>query len=377
MPKALALLLIALILAPTSVIFAETPEVPDPFAGCSQSATTSTEVENTLETPQEPHCDLLVLNGGSTTVLENELTGTNAVVTTTSYMHGDHLGGTNVTSDENGLANEIVDFYPYGAERFRDGDSQDQRQFAGTERDQESNLDYMINRYYSSDVGKFLSQDPVFWEIGQTRDGQRALLDPQLQNSYSYSRDNPVTLSDPEGRIVPLIIGAGLLALTAYDAFDTGRTIADPNASLGTKLVAGGLFLTPVGEIKAGIKGLSAADNMLRNAISGARREAQFGSDLAKQFPDASIQREVYLRNADGTIAKDPFTGEGRRIDFAVIQNGRVQGLHEVTSQTADKATQTLKEDSIRQAGGTFIKDRQTGNLINASQTKTQLNRVD
>jgi len=116
---------------------------------------------------------------------------------------------------------------------------------------------------------------------------------------------------------------------------------------------------------------------MLRNAISGARREAQFGSDLAKQFPDASIQREVYLRNADGTIAKDPFTGEGRRIDFAVIQNGRVQGLHEVTSQTADKATQTLKEDSIRQAGGTFIKDRQTGNLINASQTKTQLNRVD
>ena len=95
MPKALALLLIALILAPTSVIFAETPEVPDPFAGCSQSATTSTEVENTLETPQEPHCDLLVLNGGSTTVLENELTGTNAVATTTSYIHGDHLGGNN------------------------------------------------------------------------------------------------------------------------------------------------------------------------------------------------------------------------------------------------------------------------------------------
>ena len=78
---------------------------------------------------------------GSTTVLENELTGTNAVVTTTSYIHSDHLGGTNVTSDQNGLATEIVDFLPYGAERFRDGDSQDQRQFAGTERDTESDLD--------------------------------------------------------------------------------------------------------------------------------------------------------------------------------------------------------------------------------------------
>src|SRR3989344_3181553 len=145
MSKTLTLLLIGLMFAPTSAILAETPKSFESLVDCPQTALASTEDENTSETLRESNCGLLVLDYGPTTALRNELTGTNAVVTTTSYIHSDHLGGTNVTSDENGLANEIVDFYPYGAERFRDGDSQDQRQFAGTERDQESNLDYMIN----------------------------------------------------------------------------------------------------------------------------------------------------------------------------------------------------------------------------------------
>src|SRR3989344_1717929 len=146
MRKITTLLLLALIFAPTGIILAETRKSSESLAGCIQSATSSTEDENTLETLIESNCGLLVLDYRSTTVLKNELTGTNAVATTTSYIHSDHLGGTNVTSDENGLAKEIVDFYPYGAERFRDGDSQDQRQFTGYEYDDESDLHYAENR---------------------------------------------------------------------------------------------------------------------------------------------------------------------------------------------------------------------------------------
>jgi hypothetical protein len=49
------------------------------------------------------------------------------------------------------------------------------------------------------------------------RDQQEFLADPQLANSYSYGRDNPVTQKDPEGKIIPIIIGA----LAAYGAAQT------------------------------------------------------------------------------------------------------------------------------------------------------------
>src|SRR6266566_2482749 len=56
-------------------------------------------------------------------------------------------------------------------------------------------------RYYSSDRGQFISEDPVFWEIGLTQDGKNALANPQALNSYGYANDNPITGKDPLGRI--------------------------------------------------------------------------------------------------------------------------------------------------------------------------------
>lgn len=63
-------------------------------------------------------------------------------------------------------------------------------------------------RYYRSDQGQFMSEDPVFLEIGNpneirqlTQQKQAQLLmDPQVLNSYSYARGNPLRFKDPEGR---------------------------------------------------------------------------------------------------------------------------------------------------------------------------------
>lgn len=112
---------------------------------------------------------------------------------------------------------------------------------------------------------------------------------------------------------------------------------------------------------------------MRANQLAGSGREALARAELETQFPGASIQNEVYLRGANGKRAIDPFTGEARRIDSVVIQDGRVLDSVEVTSQTANKAAQIAKENRIRQNGGTFVRDRATGNLIDISQIPTRI----
>ncbi len=119
---------------------------------------------------------------------------TAGVTNAKQYIHTDWLGGTNVVTDVQGNTVEVEDPYPYGASRISEtyGVQKDQRQYAGTERDFETNLDYMINRYYEANRGQFLSQDPVFW-------GRQNLANPQSQNSYSYAENDPINKKDPEG----------------------------------------------------------------------------------------------------------------------------------------------------------------------------------
>jgi RHS repeat-associated protein len=61
--------------------------------------------------------------------------------------------------------------------------------FTGKERDFETGLDYFEARYLGSNMGRFLSPDPLGGH----------LEDPQTLNKYAYVRNNPVNLTDPTG----------------------------------------------------------------------------------------------------------------------------------------------------------------------------------
>ena len=53
-----------------------------------------------------------------------------------------------------------------------------------------------------------MSEDPIFWNLNGT-----LLKDPQQQNSYSYSRGNPITMKDPSGKCLEdLCVGEVMLA---------------------------------------------------------------------------------------------------------------------------------------------------------------------
>jgi RHS repeat-associated protein len=150
---------------------------------------------------------------GDTLIASVQGTSTTA---STTYVHTDHLGSTAATTNDIGYVSSVTAYYPFGSTRIDThyGSYREPNKYIGQDYDPETALAYLNARYYDGGRGQFLSQDPVFWEIGQTRDGITALLNPQAQNSYSYAGNNPITQKDPEGRYLQYVVQALIGVLT-------------------------------------------------------------------------------------------------------------------------------------------------------------------
>lgn len=118
---------------------------------------------------------------------------------TLSYAYGDHLGSVSAWSDAAGvyLPNSTALFEPYGGFRIQPlatvNPGVSDRGFTGHRMnntgDNNLGLIYMNARYYLPEVGRFISADTIVPDPGN----------PQSYNRYSYTRNNPVNLTDPTG----------------------------------------------------------------------------------------------------------------------------------------------------------------------------------
>jgi RHS repeat-associated protein len=81
-------------------------------------------------------------------------------------------------------------YYPYGKEYTATGNDKDK--FATYFRDSSTGLDYAMNRYYGSNLGRFLTPDPY--------GGSAKPDNPQTWNRYSYVTNDPINANDPSGR---------------------------------------------------------------------------------------------------------------------------------------------------------------------------------
>ena len=173
---------------------------------------------------------------------------------TTTYLHPDHLGGTNVTTDEDGEVTQTLDYYPYGSQRIATGSISEQRRFIGEEHDPDTEFSYLNARYYQGSRGQFLSQDPVFLALGNPgtisqmtqREFVAILADPQSWNSYGYARGNPILLKDSTGRWWELS-GSAVIpgrAFTGGIRFDRNGIDVFGGGGIGFGL-AGGIEGTP------------------------------------------------------------------------------------------------------------------------------------
>ncbi len=104
-----------------------------------------------------------------------------------------------------------------------------------------------------------------------------------------------------------------------------------------------------------------AVPKVVENKKQGVEREELFQKELEEKYPPDKgfiVKREAELRDKNGKIVVDPETNTYRRLDFVAVnkESHEVVGSYEVTSKTADKKSQTAKEERILNAGGRYVK---------------------
>lgn len=163
----------------------------------------------------------------------------NGTTTTVYHAHTDHLTGTGVITSSTPTEIQTLDYYPFWSVRLNDkaGLFDEKRQYAGSEFDTDTGLNYMNARYYKSTIGKFMSQDPVFIDLGVDERTIQSLFNPQLMNSYSYSRNNPLGYTDKSGEFPDSLID---LWTMVYDAVQVAA---------GATVTAGGAVIEVSGKI--------------------------------------------------------------------------------------------------------------------------------
>ena len=166
------------------------------------------------------------------------------------YYLADHLGSTRSLVGGDGAVTAAYDYWPYGKVLASSGTGFTHFRFTGHERDAKSGLDYMLEREYAYDVGRFLRPDPMQDEY------------PGI-SPYAYAANNPLKYVDPDGRIVfPAVFGllyaATEVASTGYDAYYLYETIQDPKTTkvdVGVAVVGLGLGTALPGPGSAYTKG--------------------------------------------------------------------------------------------------------------------------
>ncbi|MFO0722849.1 MAG: RHS repeat-associated core domain-containing protein [Myxococcota bacterium] len=187
-----------------------------------------------------------------------------------AFVFSNHIGSTSLVSNESGQVTSRLVYAPFGEQipgKSRGTDATP-RKFAGYELDEESGLHLAGARYYDTKSARFLTPDSLTPGKG---------LRSQGWNRFAYSRNNPVTYSDPSGHAETALSG-GL-----QDRWEQGADQRIGLAKWGGDFVAGfvkGVNPLPSPDLKAPFGNETAlAVGEVAGAVYGLLGDAQFASN--------------------------------------------------------------------------------------------------
>ena len=246
--------------------------------------------------------------------------GSNKVATIepehTYYTHSDHLGSSNIMTDETGSKVSQTEYQPYGQVSEQIGADVTPYKFTGKELDT-TGLYYYGARYYDPEIGRFITADTIV----------QSPYDPQTLNRYTYCRNNPLIYIDPSGNIF------GLIAMIASIISAVTAVAGVISAATGNESAAGVLFQI----------------SQISSYVAVAAGIIQFGIGVAQAAQPQTIDPNTLISKFDGsmpTIELEPIIvrpqevgfglGDFVRAGFAAAKESMLQaGVAFVASQTA------------------------------------------
>nr|WP_208413305.1 RHS repeat-associated core domain-containing protein [Xanthomonas cannabis] len=250
------------------------------------------------------------------------------------YYLTDNLGSTRALTNATGAVVRRYDYTPYGQAQATGGSSDNPYQYTGRELDK-SGLQYYRARYYSPEMGRFISEDSYGFASGDA-------------NFYAYALGNPVSFNDPSGHIawvaVPVIWAGIEFAVSVYDAYDTGKTLLDPCATTGQKITAASLFVVGVGLPGGGYGAASraAAPRIWTSTAqrSHVRNAFEHWNAHRTEFPEFQNARQYVEGTRDFFANPPPGTLTKTRPNGDVLQYNPATNTFGV--QTADGVPRTM-----------------------------------
>jgi len=133
-----------------------------------------------------------------------------------AYYDVDGVGSVIGVTDGSGNEVNRYGYTPFGNKLFENETIANSFEFNGALGVSEdvNDLTYMRARFYDSEMGRFLSEDPLW-------------LDGDVANLYRFANNDTASLADPSGEFVPFIIGAIRVYLILSAASDTLLTAYD------------------------------------------------------------------------------------------------------------------------------------------------------
>ena len=104
----------------------------------------------------------------------------------TYFYHTDHLGSAVLVTDESVESVWSTEYTPFGGMAITEGELKKAAKFTGKDLDEDIGLYYFNARWYDSEIGRFISEDPA--------------ADPNNPNMYTYCANNPLKYLDPTGK---------------------------------------------------------------------------------------------------------------------------------------------------------------------------------